>query len=165
MGATISCGGVKLHPQHPVANIPHVQGYLGATDKVGLRILLNTQKEPATGVFSCHASWLTAVRLSEVGASEAILKAGYNIGSLMLRYHGVDFRDPTKADCNAHMNPLTMHMYDGIDLHPLEVMFVKAQHPHVATEHPSVMPALKYEEWADADKKKGAADINSNEFK
>lgn len=52
-----------------------------ATDAVGLQLLL---ADP--GVLECHTHWVSAVRFSEIGASEVVLRAGYNIGSLMLRY-------------------------------------------------------------------------------
>lgn len=36
-----------------------------------------------------------------MGSSAAILAAGYNIDSLMLRYQGVDWRDKANWGCNA----------------------------------------------------------------
>lgn len=36
-----------------------------------------------------------------MGSSAAVLKAGYNIDSLMLRYQGVDWRDTNNWGCNA----------------------------------------------------------------
>ena len=36
-----------------------------------------------------------------MGSSAAILNAGYNIDSLMLRYQGVDWRDKSHWGCNA----------------------------------------------------------------
>ena len=38
---------------------------------------------------------------SELGASLAVLNAGFNIDSLMLRYAGVDWRDTSFWNCNA----------------------------------------------------------------
>ena len=41
------------------------------------------------------------IKLAQVGASSAVLRAGYNLDCLMLRYGGVDWRDRTFANCNA----------------------------------------------------------------
>lgn len=87
-----------------------------ATDAVGMQLLL---ADP--GVLECHTHWVSAVRFSEIGASEVVLRAGYNIGSLMLRYQGIDFRDRAKWNCNQRISPLLPDAYDGFNLHPLEV--------------------------------------------
>lgn len=51
-------------------------------------------------VFACHASLQDTVFQAEVGASRILLDAGYNIGSLMLRYQGIDWRDKANWNCN-----------------------------------------------------------------
>ena len=63
---------------------------------MGLAVL---QKDE--NVFRCHEDMSQVVWHSEVGASSAILRAGYNLDCLMLRYAGVDWRDPSFATCNA----------------------------------------------------------------
>lgn len=146
VGGTISCSGIKLNILHPTLFIPHVQGYLVATDRKGLAVLMAT--DSPSGVLACHQNYVPAVRFSEIGASEAILNAGYNIGSLMLKYRGVDWRDRHMWNCNDRMSPLFAHMYDGYDVSPLEAMFVKVRHAEVITRHPSVVAATKYEAWA-----------------
>eukprot|EP00887_Chlorella_sp_A99_P004453 scaffold30.g4453.t1 len=176
VGGTISCSGIKLNILHPTLFIPHVQGYLVATDRKGLAVLMATdsprraagrrpraarpalpralacrgrpEAPPPAGVLACHQNYVPAVRFSEIGASEAILNAGYNIGSLMLKYRGVDWRDRHMWNCNDRMSPLFAHMYDGYDVSPLEAMFVKVRHAEVITRHPSVVAATKYEAWA-----------------
>ncbi len=45
-------------------------------------------------VFKCYESLYDTVSHSELGASAAILKAGYSIDSLMLKYKGVNWLDP-----------------------------------------------------------------------
>ncbi|RMZ57647.1 hypothetical protein APUTEX25_001847, partial [Auxenochlorella protothecoides] len=162
VGATISCAGIKLNIEHPTLHVPHVQGYLQATDHVGLKILQGTPF--ASGVFSCHQNWLVGVRWSEVGASEAVLRAGFNIGSLMLRYAGVDWRDEGVWTCNRGMNPLLDRGYDGANAHPLEVMFVKVQHHQVVTRSPAVVPALQYHVWRLENRTAGARDVARNAF-
>ena len=43
-------------------------------------------------VFHCHGSLSETIWHSELGASAAVLAAGYNLDSLMLKYQGVDWR-------------------------------------------------------------------------
>lgn len=40
-------------------------------------------------------------RYAEMGSSASILRAGYNIDSLMARYQGVDWRQTENWGCNA----------------------------------------------------------------
>lgn len=82
VGPTINCEGSP-----PSGNVdgewrrnPHVQSYLVATDRVGLQLLLN-----ARDVFKCYESMWDTIYYSELGSSKAILDAGYNIDSLMVR--------------------------------------------------------------------------------
>lgn len=76
MGATISCGGLGRS-----AGAPHVQSYILATDRVGMEVLRSTGT-----VFQCHKDLQDTILHGEIGASRAIMAAGYNIDSLMLRY-------------------------------------------------------------------------------
>ena len=43
------------------------------------------------------------------------------------RLQGLDWRDPEAAGCNANYNPIQEGFYDGIDVNPLEVLFVKVR--------------------------------------
>lgn len=138
--------------------------------------------EPLPGnMFAVFTSRPPTNRYAEMGSSAAILAAGYNIDSLMLRYQGVDWRDKANWGCNAgwvanlyvcvltsdtvffgpasapalscslvcpgipllplgsnrrlasisppppvcSINPYAEYMYDGVNLSPFEVMFVK----------------------------------------
>jgi hypothetical protein len=162
VGSTISCGGVQVDANSPKVSMPHVHGYLQATDKTGLAIL--RKETEGVNVFGCHQSYLHAVRFSELGASEAIFKAGYNIGSMMLKYKGVDFRDKDSWECNKGFNPLYVHAYDGTEVNPLEVMFVKSQHWMMISEHPATKLAAKYAQWSNYDPKGNATYVNSNAF-
>lgn len=60
-------------------------------------------------------------RFAEFGASSAILKAGYTLDSLMMRYQTIDWRDKEAAKCNAQMDPTRSRTYDGTTLNPMEV--------------------------------------------
>lgn len=64
--------------------------------QVGLEVLLRDGN-----VFSCHDSVWQTVYHAELGASLAILDAGFNLGSLMIRYQGVDWSDKRIWGCNA----------------------------------------------------------------
>lgn len=103
-GASISC-----------AAHPHVQAAVIVTDTEGLGIVARA------GVFECHAATPEAAAW-ELGASRAILDAGFNLGSLMARHDGVDFR--TVSACNAGADPSQRGGNDGFDLDPFEVVFV-----------------------------------------
>jgi hypothetical protein len=83
VGPTINCGGSPLHGD--VNGVwrdnPHVQSYVVATDQVGLSILLKDEE-----VFQCHDNMWDTIYHSELGSSSAVLNAGYNIDSLMVRF-------------------------------------------------------------------------------
>ena len=110
--------------------VPHVQSMVLATDNVGIRIL------EEAGVFECHSSLSHVVYYSEIGSSKAIFDAGYDIGSLLLKYEASE-ADPDfswralyasgSAGCNRGTNPTLHSAYDGMNLHPLETMFIKAK--------------------------------------
>ena len=76
--------------------------------------------QAAGSVFSCHASMLDTIWHSEIGASAALLEAGYNLDCLLAKYQGVDWRNSSFHGCNAGMNPMWEGRYDGISLNPLE---------------------------------------------
>ncbi len=40
-----------------------------------------------------------------MGASDAVLKQGYNLDCLMLRYQGIDWRDYSNWNCNGGWAP------------------------------------------------------------
>jgi hypothetical protein len=109
-GASISC-----------ATQPHVQAGVIVTDAEGLGIATRA------GVFECRAATPKSAAAWEIGASRAIFDAGFNIGSLMTRYFGVDFR-PMKGysdlSCNQDRSPAVRGGNDGFDLDPFEVVFV-----------------------------------------
>ena len=60
----------------------------------------------------------------EYKMSRTILKAWYNLDSLLLAYEGVDWQNQSNWECN-HMIPPARHQQygDGISIHPLEVVF------------------------------------------
>ena len=55
-------------------------------------------------VFGCYHIGEDVIMQSEVGSSQAIVRAGYNIATNLRVWHEVDFRDP--AVCRVHSNGL-----------------------------------------------------------
>lgn len=122
VGSTISCGGAQGLPGQP-----HVQSYVVATDRIGLTVL-----EQTSGVFDCWKKMGDVVVHSEIGASRAILNAGYAIDSLMAKYVNTPSKTWTSAadqglQCNGGLNPLQPSFNDGIDVNPFEVLFIKVK--------------------------------------
>lgn len=95
--------------------LPHVESTLMATDQVGLKLLQEA------GAFECYPTWREAKVKGEVAASAAILKGGYNLDCLMLRYQGIDWQDSSKWRCGSMISPHQEGTYDGTSLNPLEV--------------------------------------------
>lgn len=146
IGSTISCEG------SPIDRVggewrtnPHVQSYVLATDQVGMKLWLDDGN-----VFGCYSEKLETIFHSELGASLAILKAGYNLDSFMARYQGVDWRDEKNWRCNDGANPYGEYYYDGISLNPYEVVFVKVKGDMVQSGWSYAMYAKKYEQWLEA---------------
>ena len=54
-------------------------------------------------------------------ASATLLAKGFNIGCLMARYQGLDWRDPATWGCNSMIDPTMDGRCDGISLQPYEV--------------------------------------------
>eukprot|EP01025_Chloroclados_australasicus_P029266 TRINITY_DN2918_c0_g1_i12.p2 TRINITY_DN2918_c0_g1~~TRINITY_DN2918_c0_g1_i12.p2 ORF type:complete len:195 (-),score=19.75 TRINITY_DN2918_c0_g1_i12:1599-2183(-) len=103
---------------------------------------------------------------SELGASLAILQAGYNIDSFMMRYQGVDWRNKDTWACNDRTNPSGQYYYDGISLHPFEVLFVKVKDHLLYNRWDFVRTAYKYDEWMVAQyADDGSLDLLGNEWK
>lgn len=134
-GTVISCGGIVNEQLGARAN-PHLQSYLLATDVLGLKILKDA------GVFDCFESYTGVIYHGELGASLSILKAGFNIHSLMLRYKNVDWRDTTTWNCNGNMAPMVPQGNNGSSIDPLEVVFVKVKEKQLGWE--SSKRALAY---------------------
>ncbi|GAB4813085.1 hypothetical protein N2152v2_000131 [Parachlorella kessleri] len=140
VGPTINCGGAYGRPP-----VPHVQSYVAATDRLGLQILLDTGS-----VFRCWENMMDTVLNSEIGATQALVEAGYTFDCLMLRYQGLDWRDPSVAVCNGGANPLQPGFNDGITVDPLEIMFIKVKASMRAASWPHVATAVKFDQWLSA---------------
>ena len=83
VGPVISCEGAAYRGNttgHWRKN-PHVQSYVLAMDQAALQVLAQEGQ-----VMQCHSDRWDAVYFGELGASLAILNAGYNIDSLLVRW-------------------------------------------------------------------------------
>ena len=78
-------------------------------------------------------------RYGEFAASAAVLNAGFNIDSLMLRYQGVDWRTKAFWKCNGMIDPRQEGSYDGASLNPLEV-HLPTLFPHPTPLQPKRQP-------------------------
>ncbi|MEW5312893.1 MAG: hypothetical protein WDW38_004491 [Sanguina aurantia] len=147
VGPTISCEGSPINGdmQGKWRRNPHVQSYVVATDRVGLQVLIDDGK-----VFHCHNNRWNTIYYSELGSSNAILDAGYNLDCFMARYQGVNWRDKKNWDCNQRYSPQGENYYDGITLDPMEVMFVKVKSFTLQNEISFARKAQKYEAWQQA---------------
>eukprot|EP01025_Chloroclados_australasicus_P020691 TRINITY_DN2182_c0_g1_i3.p1 TRINITY_DN2182_c0_g1~~TRINITY_DN2182_c0_g1_i3.p1 ORF type:complete len:427 (+),score=16.21 TRINITY_DN2182_c0_g1_i3:28-1281(+) len=123
-GPSINCELFRWHEikkgQHRYN--PHVQSYLVLMDFETLDILLG---DPY--IFQCHTRLEAAIHYAELGSSLTVLEAGYNIGSLLLRYQGIDWRKKENWKCNGNRNPTIMYYYDSLNMPPLEALFVKVK--------------------------------------
>ena len=117
-GTVLSCSGT-VHPVKGLKEVPHLHSFLQFTDRVGLSVLR------ARATLSCKATREDVIYFGELGISEAITDAGYNMRSLMLRYTDVDWRKV--RSCNQGQSSLKPGGYEGDDLDPLEVIFVKVK--------------------------------------
>jgi hypothetical protein len=112
VGCTISCED-EMHVQAPV----------WATDRTGLQILIKS------GALSCATDLFTARYQYEIGATRAILEAGYDVDCLMKRYQGHDLRRiwEKKVPCAERDNPSIPLLNDGLNINPLEIIFVQSR--------------------------------------
>lgn len=115
VGPTISC---EHAPADGATEMPHVQSYVLATDATGLAVLR------AAGVFECRDTLRDVIVHSEVGASKAVLAAGFGLDCLMPEYRGVDWTDRATWNCSGGHNPYLTKRLVAQDL-----MFIKMQTP------------------------------------
>eukprot|EP01024_Parvocaulis_polyphysoides_P043143 TRINITY_DN39389_c0_g1_i1.p2 TRINITY_DN39389_c0_g1~~TRINITY_DN39389_c0_g1_i1.p2 ORF type:complete len:287 (+),score=18.45 TRINITY_DN39389_c0_g1_i1:393-1253(+) len=162
VGPTINCEGSPKHGDidGEWRTNPHVQSYVMATDKIGLQVLIDDGK-----VFQSYTSFWDTIYYSELGSSLAILNAGYNVDSFMMRYQNVNWADQSTWACNQRTNPSGQYYYDGISLHPFEVLFVKVKDHLLYNRWEFVRTAYKFDQWLQMQRNVGQAEILGNEWK
>lgn len=110
--------------------------------QVGLQILRASGE-----VLTCHENRAHAVYYGEIGASLALLKAGYSIDSFLTRYQHVDWKDNTTWQCNQAVSPIGKRTFDGITASPLELVFPKLKGSLLESGLPSHFEAWKLSQW------------------
>ncbi|KAM3578124.1 hypothetical protein VYU27_000220 [Nannochloropsis oceanica] len=128
VGRSVSCEA-ELHVQAPV----------WATDRIGLQLILEQ------GVLECAMDMETARERHELGATRAVVGAGYGVDCLMLRYQGLNLTRLRQIEvpCMAGDDPSIPLLNDGLPINPLEVVFVLAS-PHLMA---SDLPVRRYTDY------------------
>lgn len=109
---------------------------------MGLKVL-----KDAGYVLRCHKNRFEAVYFGEIGASLAILNAGYNIDSFLVRYRDVNWREQSNWQCNKALSPLGKRTFDGVTVSALEMVFPKLKGSLLESGIPSHFEALKMSQW------------------
>lgn len=149
VGGSISCEGMDSTVQNAYVSFPHVQTWLFAVDREGLRIL-ETAKTP----LQCHADRENAIIHGEIGASMAIVHAGYNIDCLLEPYQGIDWRNWRNHKCNDMQNPMKHGNFMGTTLHPYATVFTKyKQNQKVEERSGAMFDAYLLTTWMNASNK------------
>jgi hypothetical protein len=100
---------------------PHVEGFCFCLDKIGLDIVMKVNT-----VFVNHDSKRNAVNNGEYGLSKTILNAGYNLDCLLYKYQNIDWTNKENwTNNNCYTFSSRNNTYDGISIHPFEVIFHK----------------------------------------
>jgi hypothetical protein len=114
-----------------VCHYPHVQTSVWATDRLGLELILresdilNCTMGGATGSISRQERIMELVVKREIGLSNLFIRHGYNIGSLLREYEGVDFRQQRNHWCNGLADPMYPLAFHGRSVDREEALFLK----------------------------------------
>jgi hypothetical protein len=96
---------------------------------------------------TCHGNRALAIFYGEIGASLAILEAGYNIDSFLWRYQGIDWRESHNWQCNAALSPIGKRTLDGITAPTHELVFPKLKGSLLESGVPSHFEVYKLSQW------------------
>ncbi len=97
---------------------PHIQSTIFCTDKIGLRMLIDSKIFEERKSIKKEA----IIRHQEVAMSELIINNGYNIKCLLKADQNIDFR---KKPLPIHEDPWWKNYYLGKTPHPYETVFIK----------------------------------------
>lgn len=121
---------VALPPHDMGGYGPKVEGFFWCTDRQGVMLL---RADPH--IFQNHPSKTSAIVHGEYGLSKCLLNThGFNIGCMLSRYQGIDWRDQRHWTINNNRHPSRRDSFFGQSVDPYEVVFHKwhwAGHPHV----------------------------------
>jgi hypothetical protein len=118
--------GTMINTMDNVITKSHIQSWIFCTDRKGLDVLISNH------IFSRNyeLNFIDTINNREIRMSRVIINNGWNIASLMLYYNNIDFRfkDKQPLDYNVNFlgNVVDNNLYFGCNLHPYEVIFVKA---------------------------------------
>jgi hypothetical protein len=146
VGSTISCEGAPKdgNAAGEWRGNPYVKSHAWASDAEGFARLMAQQ-----GVFRCHKTKWDTRYYSDAGAALTMFKAGWTIDTLMSRYQGVDWTLPGTWQCNQRVPADLEKHYDGISIHPYEVLFVPIKSTYAAAQWSYSEMADRYEKWLD----------------
>lgn len=99
---------------------PRVEGFIWCTDRRGMRLLM-----ASPCVFSEHRTKTDAILRGEYEISKIMLSHGLNLGCLLGRYKGIDWRLPENHRMNGCIHPSRLGSYFGGTIDPYEVVFHK----------------------------------------
>ena len=146
VGSTISCEGAPKegNAAGEWRGNPAVSPHAWATDATGWRLLA---QQPA--IFMCHNNTWESRYHADVGASLAVMRAGWTIDTLLTRYQGVDWTAAASWQCNQRVRPDYEHHYDGISISPYETVFVPVSESTASARWSIAETADRYERWQD----------------
>ncbi|KAK6584335.1 hypothetical protein PZA11_002559 [Diplocarpon coronariae] len=78
----------------------------------------------APGINGCFHTWRSAVA-AEISSTSVILAAGYKVDAIMSAYHGNQEYEAGES-CDENRDVLFEKEYFGINVHPFETVFIKA---------------------------------------
>ncbi|KAI8473473.1 MAG: hypothetical protein J3K34DRAFT_518952 [Monoraphidium minutum] len=145
--ATLSCQPAQQPPGNassPWRKNPRAAPGAVVTDRDGLKLLMADGQ-----VLGCHTTPAASAYYSDAGAVAAVLRAGFNVDSLLSRFQGVDWRDERNWGCNGGIDPAGTeeYAYDGTWLDPFEAMFVRVKAHLLLHRLPSAAKAVRLSSW------------------
>lgn len=129
VGTTLNCGG------HIPGIVMHLQSMALATDAAGLACCVRPAMESPKCDAKNELSKDEVILNRELKFTVNVLNAGYSVGTMMVAWRGTDIslanEEEVKKRCKElNINPGEADLYypkayQGIDFHPLELMFFK----------------------------------------
>ena len=100
---------------------PKVEGFFWCTDLKGLDLLIKEET-----IFMKHPTKESAIINGEYGLSNCLLgKHGFNIGCILTRYQGIDWRNKMNWSHNECKHPSRKGTFYGESMNPYETIFHK----------------------------------------
>lgn len=114
---------------------PKVEGFFWCTDRRGLGLLIGERT-----IFMDHRTKESAIVNGEYGLSNCLLgKYGFNIGCIITRYQGMDWRKEINWSCNDLKHPSRKGSFYGESMNPYETIFHKWFWHHQPTVHKEII--------------------------